>query len=58
MIRRFTDVMCCAGLMWAMGERGNDVYERFQGCRRPQTSRLTGGGFPLQVPLRPTMSTV
>ncbi|KAK9845119.1 hypothetical protein WJX74_010776 [Apatococcus lobatus] len=46
---RFTDVMCCNGLMWAMGEQGNDVYERFQGCRRPHTSRLIGGGMPLQT---------
>ena len=41
--------MCCAALVWAMPEKGDDLYERFQGCRRPGTNRLVGGGWPLQV---------
>lgn len=48
--RRYRDViMCCSALVWAMPEEGDDVYERFKGCRRPGTNRLIGGGWPLQA---------
>ena len=47
---RFRDVaMHCTALVWAGPEKGDDVYERFRGCRRPGTNRLIGGGWPLQV---------
>ena len=41
--------MCCAALVWAMPEEGDNVFENFKGCRRPGTNRLIGGGWPLQV---------
>ena len=43
---RFTDVMFCAGLCWALPEKGDNVFTRYRGCRRPGTNRLVGGGWP------------
>ena len=42
-------MVMAGGLVWALPELGNDVYERFRGTRRPGTNRLIGGGWPLQV---------
>ena len=46
---RMQDIVMTGGLVWALPEKGNDVYERFRGVRRPGTNRLIGGGWPLQV---------
>ena len=46
---RMQDMVMAGGLVWALPELGNDVYERFRGVRRPGTNRLVGGGWPLQV---------
>lgn len=36
----------CFCLLWALPLSGDVTLTRYRGCRRPQTNRLMGGGFP------------